>query len=256
MPSWTSSESQVISDDDLPSVYYKELFHGMLQKHKQLKKHVNYEQLINVLAMNKSMLEEELRATKSKLKLYDRLFFIMLDSLSVVCVGFGMLIDDDLPSEYYKELFYEMLQKHKQLKKQLNYEQLINVLAMNKSMLEEELRATKSKLKLYDRLFFIMLGSFSVVCVGFGMLIDNYCKCKLQSKCKMQMQLQMLAAKAVNAIACNKANACCSSLQQRKCNCKSCKCNSLQQSKCLLQMLAAVACSKANACCKCLLQMQ
>ncbi|GKB94440.1 hypothetical protein Tco_0980577 [Tanacetum coccineum] len=38
-------------------------------------------------------------------------------------------------------------------------------------MLEEELRATKSKLKLYDRLFFIMLGSFSVVCVGFGMLI-------------------------------------------------------------------------------------
>nr|GEU34706.1 tyrosine--tRNA ligase 1, cytoplasmic-like [Tanacetum cinerariifolium] len=40
---------------------------------KQLKKHVDYEQLINVLAMDKSRLEEELRATKSKLKLYDRL---------------------------------------------------------------------------------------------------------------------------------------------------------------------------------------
>ncbi|GKE20501.1 hypothetical protein Tco_1432013 [Tanacetum coccineum] len=146
-----------------------------------------------------------------------------------------VISDDDLPSEYYKELLYGMLQKHKQLKKHVNYEQLINVLAMNKSMLEEELRATKSKLKLYDRLFFIMLDSLSVVCVGFGMLIDNCCKCKLQIKCKMQMQLQMLAAKAINTIACNKANACCSSLQQRKCNCKSYKCNSLQQSKCLLQ---------------------
>ncbi|GJV25564.1 hypothetical protein Tco_1378259 [Tanacetum coccineum] len=54
MPSWTSSESRVISDDDLPSEYYKELLYGMLQKHKELKKHVDYEQLINVLAMDKS----------------------------------------------------------------------------------------------------------------------------------------------------------------------------------------------------------
>ncbi|GKB81586.1 hypothetical protein Tco_0948481 [Tanacetum coccineum] len=56
MPSWTSSESQ------------------MLQKQKQLKKGVDYEQVINVLAMDKSMLEEELRATNSKLKLYDRCY--------------------------------------------------------------------------------------------------------------------------------------------------------------------------------------
>ncbi|GJX03926.1 hypothetical protein Tco_0189842 [Tanacetum coccineum] len=74
MPSWTSSESWVISDDDLPSEYYKELLYGMLQKHKQLKKHGDYEQLINVLAMDKSRLEEELRATKSQLKLYDRCY--------------------------------------------------------------------------------------------------------------------------------------------------------------------------------------
>ncbi|GJR73198.1 hypothetical protein Tco_1174484 [Tanacetum coccineum] len=59
-------------DDGLPSEYYKELLYGMLQKKKQLKKHVDYEQLINVLAMDKARLEEELRATKSKLKLYDR----------------------------------------------------------------------------------------------------------------------------------------------------------------------------------------
>ncbi|GJW46805.1 hypothetical protein Tco_0078451 [Tanacetum coccineum] len=55
----------------------------------------------------------------------------------------------------------------------MDYEQVINVLAMEKSMCEEELRATKSKLKFVDRLFFIMLGSFSVVCVGFGMLIAD-----------------------------------------------------------------------------------
>ncbi|GJW78869.1 hypothetical protein Tco_0140551 [Tanacetum coccineum] len=45
----------------------------MVQKQKRLKKYVDYEQLIDVLSMDKSMLEEELRATKSKLKLYDRM---------------------------------------------------------------------------------------------------------------------------------------------------------------------------------------
>ncbi|GJW01912.1 hypothetical protein Tco_1560768 [Tanacetum coccineum] len=83
-------------------------------------------------------------------------------------------LDDDLPSEYYKELLYMMFQKQKQSKKHMDYEQVINVLAMEKSMCEEESRATKSKLKLYDRLFFIMLGTFSVVCVGFGMLVVMY----------------------------------------------------------------------------------
>ncbi|GJR90216.1 hypothetical protein Tco_0214227 [Tanacetum coccineum] len=113
MPSWTSSESWVISgrveyfcecnhqlkvqtptrknpgkrfvtcskcnvydflNDDLLSEYYKELLYGTLQKQKQLKNGVDYEQVINVLAIDKSMLEEELRATKSKLKLYDRCY--------------------------------------------------------------------------------------------------------------------------------------------------------------------------------------
>ncbi|GJX33997.1 calcium-binding EF-hand family protein [Tanacetum coccineum] len=79
--------------------------------------------------------------------------------------------DDDLPSEYYKQLLYEMFQNKKQSKKHMDYEQVINVLAMEKSTCEEELRATKSKLKLHDMLFFIMLRTFSVVCVGFGMLV-------------------------------------------------------------------------------------
>ncbi|GJR85171.1 hypothetical protein Tco_0209182 [Tanacetum coccineum] len=142
MPSWTSSGSRVISggveyfckcsrqltvqttktrknhgkrfvtcskckvydflDDDLPSEYYKELY-GMFQNKKQSKKHMDYEQVINVLAMEKSMCEEELRATKSKLKLYDRLFFIMLGTLSVVCVGFGMLVVEALVQRLINE---------------------------------------------------------------------------------------------------------------------------------------------------------
>ncbi|GKD25281.1 hypothetical protein Tco_1231495, partial [Tanacetum coccineum] len=53
-------------DDDLPSEYYKELLYGMFQNKKQSKKHMDYEQVINVLAMEKSMCEEELRATKIK----------------------------------------------------------------------------------------------------------------------------------------------------------------------------------------------
>ncbi|GKA51533.1 hypothetical protein Tco_0744729 [Tanacetum coccineum] len=41
-------------------------------------------------------------------------------------------LDDDLPSKYYKDLLYEMYQNQKQLKKHVDYEQLIDVLAMDK----------------------------------------------------------------------------------------------------------------------------
>ncbi|GJW66922.1 hypothetical protein Tco_0121346 [Tanacetum coccineum] len=90
MPSYTSSESRVTSGRveyyckyGLLSEYYKELLYGMFQMQKQV---------INVFVMEKSRLEEELRATKSKMKLYDRLYFIMVGSFSVVCVGFAMRI--------------------------------------------------------------------------------------------------------------------------------------------------------------------
>nr|GFB31599.1 calcium-binding EF-hand [Tanacetum cinerariifolium] len=52
-------------DDDLLSEYYKEFLYGMFQKKKQLKKHIEYDQVINILALDKSMLEEELRAATS-----------------------------------------------------------------------------------------------------------------------------------------------------------------------------------------------
>nr|GEV69018.1 hypothetical protein [Tanacetum cinerariifolium] len=107
-------------------------------------------------------------------------------------------LDDDLSSEYYKELLYGMFQKQKQSKKHMDYEQVINVLAMEKSMCEEELRATKSKLKLYDRLFFIMLGSFSVVCVGFVWL--------LQMQAIVNTLVVAIASKWVILVA---ASACC-----------------------------------------------
>ncbi|GJS64214.1 hypothetical protein Tco_0678778 [Tanacetum coccineum] len=165
-------------------------------------------------------------------------------------------LDDDLPSKYYKKLLYEMFQNKKQSKKHMDYEQVINVLAIEKSICEKELRATKSKLKLHDGLFFIMLGTFSVVCVGFGMLV--VCKCLLANascKYKMQMQaLQMLACKLQAANAClqmQAANAC---LQMQAAN----ACLQMQAAnascKCKLQMQAANACLQMLAC-KCKLQM-
>ncbi|GJV86792.1 hypothetical protein Tco_1530730 [Tanacetum coccineum] len=105
-------------------------------------------------------------------------------------------LDDDLPSEYYKELLYEMFEKQKQLKKHMNYEQVINVLAMEKSMCEEELRATKSKLKLYDSQFyhgFLLLDKVNPLdLIWIKCLLANAsCKCLLANasyKCKLQMQ--------------------------------------------------------------------
>ncbi|GJX73954.1 hypothetical protein Tco_0312549 [Tanacetum coccineum] len=103
-------------------------------------------------------------------------------------------LDDDLPSEYYKELLYGMFQKQKQTKKHMDYEQVINVLAREKSMCEEELRATKSKLKLYDSLK--------------GCLVNKYFNLQMLA-CKYKLQMQV-------------ANAC---LQMQAANAR-CKCKS------------------------------
>lgn len=82
-------------------------------------------------------------------------------------------LDDDLPSEYYKDLVYGFFEKEKRSKKSVDIEHLVDTLALDKSILDKELTDAKSKLKLYDRLFFIMLGSLSVTCVGLGMLIGK-----------------------------------------------------------------------------------
>ncbi|GKD77696.1 hypothetical protein Tco_1340317 [Tanacetum coccineum] len=98
-------------------------------------------------------------------------------------------LDDDLLSEYYKELLYRMFQKKKQV---------INVLVVENSRLEEELRATKSKLKLYDSLPICLQPANAFFQLANAFLQPTTCKCKVQMlACKLQMQdnLQMLACK-------------------------------------------------------------
>ncbi|GJR05403.1 hypothetical protein Tco_0528387 [Tanacetum coccineum] len=116
MPSWTSSESRVNSDI---VEYFCKCSH----------------QLIVQIAKTRKNPGKRF-VTCSKCNVYN-------------------FLDDDLPSEYYKELLYEIFQKQKQSKKHMDYEQVVNVLAMEKSMCEEELRATKSKLKLCNIRIFV-----------------------------------------------------------------------------------------------------
>ncbi|GKD00338.1 hypothetical protein Tco_1170612 [Tanacetum coccineum] len=146
-------------------------------------------------------------------------------------------LDDDLPSEYYKELLYGMLQKHKQ------------------SRLEEELKATKSKLKLYDRCY----GSNVMVYI---LLLCLECKCK----CKLQMlacNLQMLACKCKLQL--QEANASCKYKQMGKqpanasCNWKLQLQDAITRCKCKLQLQDANAssnCKLQMLTCKCKLQLQ
>ncbi|GJY12084.1 hypothetical protein Tco_0381393 [Tanacetum coccineum] len=127
------------------------------------------------------------------------------------------------------ELLYEMFQKQKRSKKHMDYEQVVDVLVMDKPILEEELRAAKSKLKLYDRCYILAANTTA------------------NAKQMLQMQLQMLAANATANVKQmhskeNDANA-----KQGKC----CKCNCKCNYKCKAN---AIAWSKANAYCKCLLQ--
>ncbi|GKE42274.1 hypothetical protein Tco_1469558 [Tanacetum coccineum] len=127
-------------------------------------------------------------------------------------------------------------ESRKQLKKHVDYEQLINVLAMDKSMLEEELRATKAKLKLsylcnnlYDLCaqmvtYFAANDSCKADAILYAQMVRTYTLLQMQVAKQMQDSKQMLIAianaiacskaNAANAIACRKTNACC------KCNCK------------------------------------
>ncbi|GKA45497.1 peroxisomal fatty acid beta-oxidation multifunctional protein AIM1 [Tanacetum coccineum] len=167
------------------------------------------------------------------------LFAVVNEACRVLEEGISAPVSAPMSSrarlEYYKELLYGMLQKPKQMKKHVDYEQLINVLAMDKSKLEEELKATKSKLKLYDRLFFIMLGSFSVVCVGFAanaclqMQAANAClqaanACLQPVNACLQMQASIASCKLQEANAsCKAAFASCKCKQRGKFDCCKCK---------------------------------
>ncbi|GJW91139.1 hypothetical protein Tco_0168692 [Tanacetum coccineum] len=151
MPSWASSESRVIS--------------GRVEYFCKCSRQLTVQTAKTRKNSGKQFV------TCSKCKVYD-------------------FLDDDIPSEYYK---YVMFQNQKQSKKHTDYEQVINVLAREKSMCEEELRATKSKLKLYDSLFLSDLNLQMLACKCKLQMKDanaSY-KCKLQMlvcKCKLQMQ--------------------------------------------------------------------
>ncbi|GJW82871.1 hypothetical protein Tco_0156016 [Tanacetum coccineum] len=163
-------------------------------------------------------------------------------------------LDDDLPSEYYKELLYGMLQKHKQLKKHVDYEQLINVLAIDKSRLKKELKATKSKLKLYDRCY----GSNVMCYVWNANASFNYklqaafasCKCKqmdANASCKLHLHAAS-ASKWVNLVVASSSKWV--SVLQMQAAIARCKCKLQVQAnscKCKLQLQAANACLQMQA---------
>lgn len=87
-------------------------------------------------------------------------------------------LDDELPSQYYKDLVFGFYQRQRGR----DNGPMIEALALEKSRLEEELKSTKAalenelksgkaKLELYDRLFMVMLGCLCVVCVGIGLAL-------------------------------------------------------------------------------------
>ncbi|GKD48942.1 hypothetical protein Tco_1277918 [Tanacetum coccineum] len=121
-----------------------------------------------------------------------------------------------------------MFQKQKRSKKHMDYEQVINVLAMEKSRLEEELSVTKSKLKLHDRYLLKRQVAKQMQDANACSKANTCSKCLLQQLASKQI---LLAAKQILV-----ANGCCSSLQK---------------SKFLLQRKVNAANENANSCCKC-----
>ncbi|PWA46003.1 hypothetical protein CTI12_AA512870 [Artemisia annua] len=87
--------------------------------------------------------------------------------------GFYEFFDDDLPSDYYRELLYDEHQKAKRGNQRNEMQEDIDVLTMEKAQLDHELTCTKSKLKLYDRLFIILIGIIIIFSIVFGMKIGN-----------------------------------------------------------------------------------
>ena len=89
-------------------------------------------------------------------------------------------LDDDLPSQYYKDLVFGFYQRQRGR----DNGPMIEAIGLEKSRLEEELKATKStlehelmtgkaKLELYDRLFMVMLGCLCIICVGIGLSLSK-----------------------------------------------------------------------------------
>ncbi|PWA58602.1 hypothetical protein CTI12_AA398290 [Artemisia annua] len=87
--------------------------------------------------------------------------------------GYYEFFDDDLPSDYYRELLYDEHQKVKRGNQRNEMQEDIEVLTMEKNQLVHELSCTRSKLELYDRLFRILIGILIIICVVFGMKVGS-----------------------------------------------------------------------------------
>ena len=48
-------------------------------------------------------------------------------------------------------------------RRNMDFQQFIDTLGLDKSIMEDEVSDIKTKIKLYERLIFVMLGSFAVV---------------------------------------------------------------------------------------------
>ncbi|PWA13621.1 hypothetical protein CTI12_AA632050 [Artemisia annua] len=87
--------------------------------------------------------------------------------------GYYEFFDDDLPSDYYRELLYDEHQKVKRGNQRNEMQEDIEVLTMEKNQLVHELSCTRSKLELYDSLFRILIGILIIICVVFGMKVGS-----------------------------------------------------------------------------------
>lgn len=87
--------------------------------------------------------------------------------------GFYEFFDDDLPSDYYRELLFDEHEKVKRGLQRTEMQEDIDVLTMEKNQLLHELTCTKSKLQLYDRLFLILIVVIIIFSVVFGMKVGN-----------------------------------------------------------------------------------
>ena len=81
-------------------------------------------------------------------------------------------MDVELPSEYYKELFFELHQELEGLKLSNNSElyEEIEVSRMEVLKVKEELKIGKAKLQVFERVFMLMLGVVVVLCFVIGVL--------------------------------------------------------------------------------------
>ncbi|PWA92197.1 hypothetical protein CTI12_AA082140 [Artemisia annua] len=95
--------------------------------------------------------------------------FISCPKYSGPKCGYYEFFDEDLPSDYYRDLLWEEHQKGKRGVQRNEMQEQIHVLTMEKNLLADELTCTKAKLQLYDKLFLILIGILIVFCVVFGM---------------------------------------------------------------------------------------